>query len=328
MKSFVRMAVFVVALMLSLFYFNRERENTKHSQGIQKITTTSGPSSNKLSAFGVIALGGSPPQELRKQEKKTDLSSFCDPETLAEYSFDYFIQKSSNANNRCGLNLPTEEIKKCSEVINNKIENEACFILLRSYFALQINILKPDSSRDQPDKIVAAKILHELTNPNGIDKERAKTIIPHLTQMIERYPNDPSLYRIFVMLKSSSLLLEPLSEKDAQYLNKALELVSDNQSVRDGIVSIFSLQADGFEKIKQFSQSFPNDAYPYASIASLYLEKGQRQKAIEWAKSAADHNPSNAKLAKLRNDLMNHKFNIRDYITFSFDILGILQAEQ
>ena len=152
--------------------------------------------------------------------------------------------------------------------------------------------------------------------------------MPYLTEMLARYPEDPSLYRIFVMLKSTSLLLQPLSDQDLQFINKALAIDSKNQSVRDAIVSVFSVQEDGFEKVKRLSESFPSDTYPHAAMASLYLQRGEQQKAIEWAALAARNNPSNVSLTKLTNDLINNKFDIRNYITFKFDISGILHEDR
>lgn len=92
--------------------------------------------------------------------------------------------------------------------------------------------------------------------------------------------------------------------------------------------SVFSVQEDGFEKVKRLSESFPSDTYPHAAMASLYLQRGEQQKAIEWAALAARNNPSNVSLTKLTNDLINNKFDIRNYITFKFDISGILHEDR
>ncbi|MEK6628135.1 MAG: hypothetical protein AABY53_05875 [Bdellovibrionota bacterium] len=311
----------IVAILLFLKF-----PITRHAEGLpmqgQKKTNVKTVADLTTKPVKIINSNPKPQKHNLTPDQKNVKNISCNDYAINNNTFSDFIKQVSINPNFCGAGLHNSVIKTCASK-SDKPSEPACLQVFLKFASLLTADLTFDQPQNLSDKILKIQIAKMIFSTEGFQNGGPKKTMPLLLEVLRRYPDDVGLLRVFTMIRSATALLhEPLSEADNNILNLALSKDSENVSTRNALVTIYTRQEEGFEMISRMARAYPNDIYPYATLAGGSLLENDRKGALEWAEFGLKKNPNNKQFLLLKQDLENGVFNINKYYNFHFDISG------
>jgi|GEM_PF-4635908 len=262
-------------------------------------------------------------KEVRLENKAAFEKKSC-VKALDQLTFKEFMEKLKVEPSYCGADIKESVVRLCFEKNNHSQDlSPECTTVLLHYFSMKASGHDSEQPHNLSDKVLIAFIVKTLFSGEGLKKVGAKQMMPLLNEMLRRHPENIALLRVFIMLKSAPLLLEPLSENDHEILDRMISLDFNNVDTRNIIVIIYSNQKDGAKKISALTQTHPHDIYPYASLVGEALVAKDQEAALKWANYGLAKNPGNKQFLALKQDLARGTFDIRNYYSPYFDISGL-----
>lgn len=258
--------------------------------------------------------------------------------------FDYFFYEGLNLKNSGKFDAAYDAFAYCLE-----IDSTAAPVLYElSSFYVQLN--RPDKAVDMLKRAVANSsdnfaykiALATITRNLGMYGEAAE----EYEQLVKQYPDKPEL---------KYYLAEALTQEGD--IAKAIEAYDDLEAVL-GMNESLSMQkyklynqleqpAEAFKEIENLAAKYPMEARYQIVLGDLYLEKGEKDKALSYYQKAHTIDPENpyyivsmanyyeatedkvAAETQIRNALINEKLDVETKVNIlSRYILKLQQAQQ
>lgn len=249
----------------------------------------------------------------------------CGDVATKQLSFSDYLKILEKNPKFCGTTVLPNSVLTCLKgKIQNKID-PSCTQPFLNYLATLIKDYKHQPVSELNDLILKAQVSSVLFSPEGIKKEEFDQVLPSLYELIRRHPDNLGLLRVFVMIKAGIYLKTPLSDQDRALLDHAFAEDTMNSSTRKGIVTIFSEQKNGLQKVAELTRLYPQDIFAYATIISEAFAEDDIISAEGWADYALKQNPNNPDFKELRNQVFKKKFDVRKHKNYHIDISGAFE---